>query len=81
MPVATETESWFFLSRVGVIASEDTGVVVAIGNSITDGYGATVDANSRWPDHLVRRFHEADLDMASPTLALVEIGEWATVAG
>ncbi len=52
----TETsESWFWLTAVEVRPSERTGVVVAFGNSITDGYLSTVDANSRWPDHLARR--------------------------
>ncbi len=52
----TETsESWFWLTAVEVRSSERTGVVVAFGNSITDGYLSTVDANSRWPDHLARR--------------------------
>ena len=31
-----------------------TGVIVAFGNSITDGSGSTLDANSRWPDVLAR---------------------------
>ena len=52
----TETsESWFWLTAVEVRPTETTGVVVAFGNSITDGYLSTVDTNSRWPDHLARR--------------------------
>ena len=52
---AETSQSWFFLTAVEVRPSERTGVVVAIGNSITDGTLSTVDANSRWPDHLARR--------------------------
>ena len=64
LPVMTQTESWFFLARVEVDAPPHTGVVVTIGDSITDGYGATVDAYHRWPDQLARRFQAANLDMA-----------------
>lgn len=64
LPVTTRTESWFFLARVDVEAPLHTGAVVVIGDSITDGYGATVDAYSRWPDHLAQRFQAANLAMA-----------------
>ena len=64
LPVETETESWFFLARVEVDAAPATGVVVALGDSITDGYGSTRDAHSTWPDHLARRFRAAGIDMA-----------------
>ena len=52
---AETSQSWFFLTAVEVRPSERTGVVVTIGNSITDGTLSTVDANSSWPDHLARR--------------------------
>ncbi len=52
---AETSQSWFFLTAVEVRPSERTGVVVTLGNSITDGTLSTVDANSRWPDHLARR--------------------------
>ena len=64
LPVMTKTESWFFLARVEVDARPHTGAVVTLGDSITDGYGATVDVNSRWSDHLARRFQAANIDMA-----------------
>ena len=64
IPVQTLTESWFFLSRVEVTAPANTGVVVAIGDSITDGYGATVDANNSWPEQLARRFQLANIPIA-----------------
>ncbi len=55
IPDSETSQSWFFLTAVEVRPSERTGVVVTIGNSITDGTLSTVDANSRWPDHLARR--------------------------
>ena len=34
---------------------EHRGTVVALGDSITDGYGATPNANNRYPDELAER--------------------------
>ncbi|MFF4272192.1 SGNH/GDSL hydrolase family protein [Streptomyces sp. NPDC001536] len=47
------TGSWFYLDAVSVRA--DAGAVVALGDSITDGWQSTTDANRRWPDYLARR--------------------------
>jgi lysophospholipase L1-like esterase len=63
MPVMTMTQSWFFLARVEVTASEQTTAVVAIGDSITDGTNSTLDGNSRWPDHLARRLNAQHISM------------------
>jgi lysophospholipase L1-like esterase len=53
--VAGQTGAWFLLARVEVPAKASTRAVVTFGDSITDGARSTVDANSRWPDHLARR--------------------------
>ena len=45
-----------FGSEVEVLVDAPSdGAVVVIGNSITDGNGATVDADTRWPDFLAKR--------------------------
>jgi len=44
-----------FLAAIQVEAAPGTRAVVAIGDSITDGDGATIDADARWPDFLARR--------------------------
>jgi lysophospholipase L1-like esterase len=44
-----------FLSGILVDSPKNKGTVVAIGDSITDGNGAKVDANTRWPDYLANR--------------------------
>jgi lysophospholipase L1-like esterase len=49
------TRNWFLLSRVEVDAADAAGVVVAFGDSITDGAASSPDTNSRWPDVLARR--------------------------
>jgi lysophospholipase L1-like esterase len=58
------TATWFFLARIEVMAPEQAGAIVTIGDSITDGTGSTTDANNRWPDHLARRLANAGLRMA-----------------
>ena len=55
MPVLKITDEWFFLSGVDVLASSDTGCVVALGDSLTDANISTHDAYCRWPDQLARR--------------------------
>ncbi len=45
----------YLLSEVQVVASGETAAVVTLGDSITDGYCSTVDANHRWPDFLAAR--------------------------
>jgi lysophospholipase L1-like esterase len=53
------TNSWYFLSGVHVLASANTGVIVAYGDSITDGATSTNDANASWPSALARRLNAA----------------------
>lgn len=47
--------SSFFVTAVDVRGTEQEGTVVAIGDSITDGVGSTLDADHRYPDYLARR--------------------------
>ena len=51
------TTSWYFLDAVDMRVAGDTRVVVALGDSITDGTGSTLNGNDRWPDVLSRRLH------------------------
>ena len=54
-PVEQTFQSWFYLSRVEVMAPEGTPGIVTLGDSITDGTASTPDTNSRWSDFLARR--------------------------
>lgn len=45
--------SWPFLSEVDVDGG--ASCVVAVGDSLTDGLGSTINQNRRWPDYLARR--------------------------
>ena len=42
------TTSWFFLTTLDVMASADTVVICAFGDSITDGTHTTLNTNDRW---------------------------------
>lgn len=53
------TTSWFFLTTLDVMASADTVVVCAFGDSITDGTHTTLNINDRWSNVLSRRLHNA----------------------
>jgi len=53
------TTSWFFLTTLDVMASADTVVVCAFGDSITDGTHTTLNTNDRWANVLSRRLHNA----------------------
>lgn len=49
-----------FLSGVEVHALTPPRIIVAFGDSITDGYGSTIDGNARWPDVLRSRLDPRD---------------------
>ncbi|WP_434447560.1 SGNH/GDSL hydrolase family protein [Lentzea sp. E54] len=49
--------SWYFLTRLDVRSdrARPPDGIVALGDSITDGYGSTPNANNRYPDELAER--------------------------
>ncbi|MCZ4122001.1 SGNH/GDSL hydrolase family protein [Streptomyces sp. H39-S7] len=51
--------SWFYLDAVSVETGADTGAVVTLGDSITDGWQSSTDTDRRWPDYLSRRLQGA----------------------
>jgi lysophospholipase L1-like esterase len=63
-PFTDELSGWFGIASVEVLTPSDTGAVVALGDSITDGIGSTFDADRRWPDVLARRFASAGISMS-----------------
>ncbi len=73
-PVATTTAyrrgdglasaSSFFLGRVEVAPTKPTKVLVAFGDSITDGTQSGTDANRRWPNLLEARLAAADIRLS-----------------
>ena len=53
------TTSWFFLDAVDVMAPQDTIVVAAMGDSITNGSNSTLTGDDRWANVLSTRLHAA----------------------
>jgi lysophospholipase L1-like esterase len=70
---AKEIRSWVFVKNVDVEAPAHASVVVAFGDSITDGAFATNNANARWPDELARRL-QADKRTANVAVLNEGIG-------
>ena len=53
---AKHVDHWYLLSDIDVLSSaKDAASIVALGDSITDGHGATTNGNDRWPDVLSSR--------------------------
>jgi lysophospholipase L1-like esterase len=52
---AKHVDHWYQLSEIDVLAAPGAATVVALGDSITDGHGATTNGNDRWTDVLAQR--------------------------
>jgi lysophospholipase L1-like esterase len=64
-------QCWMLVSGVDVrAAGRYSGTVVALGDSITDGFHSTSGANLRWPDDLARRLNA----LPGATLSVVNAG-------
>jgi len=63
-PVAKTIDSWPFLTGVDVAASDRGVAVVALGSSLTDGDGSSLDGNRRWPDVLAERLQKGGGNVA-----------------
>jgi len=50
-----DVDHWYQLSAIDVEAPPATASIVALGDSITDGHGATTNGNDRWTDILAAR--------------------------
>ena len=59
-----ETHSWYFLKGIEVQPAKSSGVIVALGDSITDGALSPPNTNTRWPDDLSARL-QADKALKS----------------
>ena len=58
LPEANKIAHWYFIAGVDVAAPVDAYAIVVLGDSITDGHGATTDGNDRWPDLFAKRLQE-----------------------
>jgi lysophospholipase L1-like esterase len=55
LPQAQHVEHWYQVTEIDVPAEPGAGVVVALGDSITDGHATTTNGNDRWTDVLAAR--------------------------
>jgi enterochelin esterase family protein len=55
LDVSGTTTAYAWLSSIDVRASEDAFTIVTLGDSITDGFATTQDADRAWPTLLARR--------------------------
>jgi lysophospholipase L1-like esterase len=55
LPDVKQVDHWYQVSGIDVLAPSGSGSVVVLGDSITDGHGATTNGNDRWTDVLARR--------------------------
>ncbi len=62
LPGATAIAHWFQIEELDVLAP--CAAIVALGDSLTDGHGATTDGNDRWTDALARRLQAAHMNIA-----------------
>ncbi len=67
------TTSYYWLVAVDVEAATQDGVIVTLGDSITDGFASTIDANHQWPSQLAARL-QADPVTAGLAVANEGIG-------
>ncbi|HET9833930.1 MAG TPA: alpha/beta hydrolase-fold protein, partial [Vicinamibacterales bacterium] len=49
------TTAYLWLASIDVLAPSDAGAIVAFGDSITDGVGATLDSDRAWPSLLAAK--------------------------
>ncbi|MGZ6041866.1 MAG: SGNH/GDSL hydrolase family protein, partial [Asticcacaulis sp.] len=61
LPSPKTVDHWFNLSGVDVDAQGDA--LVTLGDSITDGHGATTNGNDRWPDLLTQRLGQQNISV------------------
>ncbi|HEV2709550.1 MAG TPA: SGNH/GDSL hydrolase family protein [Edaphobacter sp.] len=63
LPNAKHVDHWYQVSEIDVLAPSDAASgaasIVVLGDSITDGHGATTNGNDRWTDVLARRLQAA----------------------
>jgi lysophospholipase L1-like esterase len=55
LPDAKHVDHWYQLTGIDVRTGSEAATVVALGDSITDGHGATTNGNDRWTDILAAR--------------------------
>jgi lysophospholipase L1-like esterase len=64
LPEAKKIDHWYQLAGVDVLAPSSAVAIVVLGDSITDGHGATTNGNDRWTDVLAQRLQASPATQA-----------------
>jgi len=70
LDAATNNRSYFWLSGMDVLTDQQAAAIVAFGDSITDGFSTTPDANRAWPSVLATKL----LAGKSPRWSVLNMG-------
>jgi lysophospholipase L1-like esterase len=60
--------SWFYVAGVDVLNRNGKGAIAVFGDSITDGFKATVNADNRWTDYLAERLNKESPEGKAPSV-------------
>lgn len=72
LPPGTQSISfWHYISAVDVFGSEARSTIVTVGDSITDGFGSSIDEHQRWPDFFAQRLRK---ESGLPVYAVANAG-------
>jgi lysophospholipase L1-like esterase len=55
LPDPNHVDHWYQVSEIDVLSGPGAASIIALGDSITDGHGATTNGNDRWTDVLAAR--------------------------
>jgi lysophospholipase L1-like esterase len=61
---ADKLTRWYQLAGIETQAAPGARAIVAIGDSITDGYGVVTDTNTRWTDFLATRLRASGMELS-----------------
>ncbi len=70
-----EMTSWYFITELDTMASKESGAIVCLGDSLTDGASVTTNAFARYTDELARQLQNDD---KLNNLSVVNMGIGAT---
>jgi lysophospholipase L1-like esterase len=71
IPNAAMTRAWYWIESVDVVAPADAALIVAFGDSITDGATSTPDTDSSYPAFLAQRVAK---NMPGANIAVINEG-------
>ncbi len=64
LPEAKKVDHWYQVAGVDVATAPNAASIAVLGDSITDGHGATTNGNDRWTDVLAQRLQASEATRA-----------------